>query len=111
MGCGQKEEGEVVLVVIDYTGQQHLRNFFFLAGVVQKQEKNPERREDGRSKDKEQTGQSIVGFAGLASLKAQLFPQASVESSLTMNTTVGLLLSSHFCSSLSLSCDHYGFCG
>jgi hypothetical protein len=80
-------------------------------GVVQKQEKNPERREDGRSKDKEQTGQSIVGFAGLASLKAQLFPQASVESSLTMNTTVGLLLSSHFCSSLSLSCDHYGFCG
>jgi hypothetical protein len=80
---------------------------------VQKQEKNPERREDGRSKlkDKEQTGQSVVGFAGLASLKAQLFPQASVESSLTMNTTVGLLLSSHFCSSLSLSCDHYGFCG
>jgi hypothetical protein len=58
--------------------------------VVQKQEKNPERREDGRSKlkDKEQPGQSVVGFAGLASLKAQLFPQASVESSLTMNTTV-----------------------
>jgi hypothetical protein len=104
LGCGQKEEGQVVLVVVDYTGQQHLRNFFFLAGVVQKQEKNPERREDGRSKlkDKEQPGQSVVGFAGLASLKAQLFPQASVESSLTMNTTVGLLLSSHFCSSLSL---------
>ncbi len=72
---------------------------------MQQQEKNPERREDGRSKlkDKEQTGQRVVGFAGLASLKAQLFPQASVESSLTTNATVGLLLSSHFFSSLSLS--------
>jgi hypothetical protein len=30
LGCGQKEEGQVILVVIDYTGQQHLRSFLFL---------------------------------------------------------------------------------